>query len=68
MAEYLDDKLPLTNKQWNTMATRELIIWVYHRICKRLEALEAAAGITPLVIAETEPDMNKIKKPKKKDR
>lgn len=60
MPEFLDDKL---HSKWNILPTRKLVIWLYHRIAKRLEALETNAGITPPVIDEKEPDIDKIKRP-----
>lgn len=63
MAEFLDDKLP---EKWNTVATRNLMIHLYQHISKRLAAIEDNLGITPSTIEQDKPDMNKIKRPKKK--
>lgn len=62
MAEYLDDKL---HGKWNTLLNRELTIWLYYRISKRLERIEQKLNLPLLEIPEKEPDIYKIKKPKK---
>jgi hypothetical protein len=59
MAEQLDNKLP---KGWDIIPTRELVIWLFHRISLRLDRLEQAQSLPLINVAETEPDMNKIKK------
>lgn len=64
MAEYLDDKFP---EKWDTMASKELIVWMFHRISKRLERLEQNAGLSATDIPENEPDMNKIRRFKLKN-